>query len=115
MGTKAVFAIEGYNKNIVGMTMDGMPNNLAYIANECWQHAKKLRVLTKFKQRDEGIITKVLEAVVNDPKNAGWLFLDDPKNPSWVSYSAKMDIKTKTVRQFENHFNHETSVVKLTV
>lgn len=96
MGTKAVFAVASRDKptaqywtTIIGMTNDGFPNNLEYIA-QCFQKKMtELRVKTKIKKRDWDSTLKVMQAVVEDHKN--WLFLDNIKNAEWVSHSVVYD------------------------
>lgn len=102
MGTKAVFAIKGYKEKIIGMTSDGFPKNLDWIAAECYRQAKKLKVLTKFKKQDKQVVADIMEAVVNATNE--WLFTDDPKNPVWVSHSAELDIKAMSLEHYEGHF-----------
>lgn len=109
MGTAAVFRIEEYPDEIVGMTMDGFPNNLDFIAQKCWAIAKKLRILTKFKSGNKESIKAVLVALVEDSGN--WFFLDSPKNPEWVSYSAVMSIKHQTVEHFQGYEEYSTKKV----
>lgn len=101
MGTKAVFEIFTYKDQIIGMISDGFPKNLELIAYECWELAKKLRVLTKWKQEDKETIKIVLDALVK--KHSNWLFLDYPNNPEWVRYSACMSIANRSLNHYEGY------------
>jgi hypothetical protein len=103
MGTKGVVVIQGYSENIVGVTSDGTPNSMQVIALWALHHARKLRVLTKCKKGDVAAITRVLEAVVADPRNDGWAFLDDPKNPEWVSNTLVFDFATNSLTHYEGY------------
>jgi hypothetical protein len=102
MGTKAVFAVASRDKptvqcwtTIIGMTSDGFPNNLEYIAQSFQKKMTELRVKTKIKRRDWAATLQVMQAMIDDHK--GWLFLDDVKNAEWVSHSVIYDpITNKT-------------------
>ena len=113
MGTAAVFSIHGHNALIIGMTSDGFPENLEFIASECWKIAKEIRVLTKWKKEDKETIQKVMEKVVS--KHSDWLFLDHPNNPSFISYSAEMSIKNKLLLHFEGYRNRRVKVTNMLV
>ena len=101
MGTKAVFKISGYNDQVVGMCMDGFPDNLAIFARDCYVLARKLRVLTKFMKEDKQAIKVVLEALVEGRKD--WLFLCPANEPAWVSHAASLDIPNRLIRHFNGY------------
>jgi hypothetical protein len=107
MGTAAVFSISAYREKIIGMTRDGFPNNLEYIAFECWKIAKELRVLTKWKREDKETVKTVMEALVS--KHKDWLFLDDPRNPEWVEHSLIMSIKNKVFSHYNGYWDYKTN------
>lgn len=111
MGTKAVFSVKNFNEKVIGMTSDGFPSNLEFIAKACLKKAIKLRVKTLFNKQDKQAILKVLEAVVADHQD--WLFLDDPQNPIWVSHSAVLDIKALGLSHYEGYEKDLVKVIPL--
>lgn len=110
MGTKAVFAIESkpnwHYKTIIGMTSDGFPNNLNYIANLFVETAREMRVLTKVRKRKGSwpIIKKVMERVVE--KEDDWLFTDDIDNAQWVQHSASFDPVYGLIMHYDGQFEY---------
>jgi hypothetical protein len=89
MGTKA-FIKFGSSNQVIGMILDGSPNNLRWICQELIQLAIKERCLTKFRKGAVPTIEMVTAKFCE--KHSGWLFLDDIRNPEWISFSAKMQL-----------------------
>lgn len=101
MGTKAVFSVvsktgETYSK-VIGMTMDGFPNELEYIAGEFLREAKKFgpECVKKCQEHDESIIYSLLATVAG--KHPDWLFVDEHKNAQFVSYTGIFDPATSVL------------------
>lgn len=121
MGTKAVFAfaVESLAENgssrflsrIIGMTSDGSPKNLVYLAKRCVVLARHKGILTRFRQRDRVAMGIVRDALVAESR--GWLFVDDNRNADWVSNSAIFDPAKNTVQLFAEHFEYPTGFVKV--
>lgn len=113
MGTKAVFAVETspkmYCTTIIGMTMDGFPDNLKYIAHRFEFFMKKLRRRTLVKKGDVEAIQKILCAVVNE--TPGWLFIDKIDSACWVSHSAIYSPKKGQIRLFDGLLDYHTESV----
>lgn len=108
MGTKAVFAIgndfgkeDFYPNPIIGMTMDGFPQNLDDIAQKYLKTAKSLR-LSRARAAHPANITKIAERMIEkEPGWSEWLFLDDFKNAQWVSHSAIFYPKTGFIHHYD--------------
>jgi hypothetical protein len=117
MGTAAVFAVRAsltppkYFATIIGMTSDGFPNNLSYIANAFKDKAAELRLKTKVKRRQWKAIKTVMEAVVAD--HSDWLFTDQNSNARWVSHSAIYDSNRDTISMFSDHFGTHVATTNL--
>ena len=103
MGTKAFFSVEtkpGFHcTTIIGMTWDGTPNNLEYIAQCFEDKMKKLRKKTVVLRGNTNAIIQVLESVVVDHED--WLFIDEIKNVQWISHSALYSPKKGILRLYE--------------
>lgn len=114
MGTKAVFSINfsrDPKAKIIGATYDGFPENLKSLAEECFTTAKKLRLLTKFKNNDPEAISKVMEYITCQP-GSQW-FTDEQKNAQWVSYSAILRPKTGTVTFYYGMYDSVLQELKI--
>lgn len=103
MGTKAVFAIDSqadgkrYWRKIVGCTVDGTPDNLRYLALKAKELGQGLD------WTDAKAVDALLERLADlDPK---WSFTDMIGSASWVSYSARYNPFTDTIRYYEDNFH----------
>jgi hypothetical protein len=115
MGTNAVFAVASPNEGkhytkILGMTVDGFPDNLKYVAGLFCKKTRELGLEKKVMRNDAQAVFRVFDAMVEHED--GWLFVDDQKNADWVSYSAILNPKKKTLEVFEDMFEETLSFHK---
>jgi hypothetical protein len=99
MGTKAVFAVSGEGESILGMTSDGFPENLEYIAGLFVGIARQLHVIRKVKAREPDTIKRIFEII--EKHTDSWAFQDSIKNACWVSYSARLFLANFTLQHYE--------------
>ena len=108
MGTAAVFAVASPNegkhyRKIIGMTSDGFPGNLDYLAALFCETAREMRLLTKVKKNDHEAVMTVMQAICAADQ---WLFMDDVRNAEWVSYSVILDPKRGQVKHYEGNLEY---------
>lgn len=101
MGTNAVLKFRGINDRIIGMMLDGSPQNLNYLSSLAFTIAREKRILTLFRGGNSEALNKVFDALIE--KHCDWLFADSPRNPEWVSYFAILDPKTAIVTHHEEY------------
>ena len=113
MGTKALLQITSSKdgkkvwKKIIGMTSDGFPDNLEYLAQTFLNHVKVARKKTKL--NDSEVVYQLMEEVC--AKESDWWFIDDRSNGQWLSYSAVLNPWTKELK-IEN-VHQETEITKV--
>lgn len=112
MGTKAFMAVSNTWKveshtPILGLLMDGTPQNLAWLAKKTMETAKKMRVLTRFRKGDAETVSLVLDKVSKDEDN--FPFTDIAGNAQWISYSAILNPKLGTFVVYKGKLEHRIS------
>jgi len=115
MGTKAILAVASAPGRrwtmCLGCTSDGFENNIIHCAKLCYDVARRLKVLTKFKKRDINAIREVFKAIEND-RSLPW-FISTIGEASWVSYSGLFDPLTGKLKLFEWKLEDYTRTVDI--